>query len=311
MNINAVSFRALILPYLVVPISVFFLLWDYFFNSGKITGYLPATPESLLPFAIFFGYPHIFASLIVLTTRDYFDRLQIPLTGCVFLALILAFLTPMVLGTKVLASIFFAATIYHVIAQQAGIVKIGLHADVIGMRLWSIWKWSCIAMGFLAVGVVYLDLPWSLLVAMAIPIVACGLVLLKFAKNTMASIYLFANICLLGAVGFAAILHSPFFIVLMPRVVHDINAFTIYAAHDVARSRLAKPGPLFLAKMPEGSYALFLTPFLGLILALPFSYFLAKPMVEIFAIAFAFLHYLVEHFVWRRESPLRQYLAVR
>lgn len=311
MNINAVSFRALILPYLVVPLSVIFMLLDYFFNNGQTTANLPATPESLLPFAIFFGYPHIFASLIVLTTRDYYDRLQVPFTGCIFLALILAFLTPMVLGTKVLAYLFFAATIYHVIAQQAGIVKIGLNADIIVMRLWLIWKWSCVAMGFLAVGVVYLDLPWSLLFAMAIPIISCGLFLLKYAKSTNASIYLFANICLLGAVGIAAILHSPFFIVLMPRVVHDINAFTIYAAHDVARSRLAQSGPLFLAKMPEGYAAILLTPFLGLILAFPFSYFLAEPMVEMFAIAFAFLHYLVEHFVWRRESPLRQYLAVR
>jgi len=304
-----ISFRHLTIPYIVIPFSVVFLLWDRLANNSQITQSLPDSPEVFLAFAVFFGYPHIMASTVLLSTRDYFAALQWPLIGCALAALVFAFVTPLIWGVDGLIKMFLVATVYHVIAQQTGIAKIGLRLDPLTLRLWFVWKWSGVLVALAAIGMIYQGLHWSVMGSVFFVMLVSGLLLSRSAKDKKAALYLFANVSLLTAVGFAAIVQSPFFVVLMPRLVHDINAFTFYCFHDLSRARSSHSGPFFIKKPLSKTLAVFVTPIAAIVLAFPLTYFFESSAVATFAIAFAFFHYLTEYFVWKRGSPLRTHLT--
>lgn len=296
--------------YGIIPAVALFLLVDHVLFGERLSRSLPADPHSMQWFNLVFMLPHIFASLFTFMDRDYRQayRKRLSISVPLFAGIVLAL--PLLGAGALLMLVIAVYTIYHLINQQTGIAAIIARTKT---RSYVAWRWGSLAIYILLyttmltgnhdlTGLLQLVFP-LLVVIYVVSSFLCAL----GSKTLIGFYYILANAVMLVASYILFILNQPFFMILIPRVVHDISAFYFYVVHNSNRNS----GELhnMLSKL-RGYVAIpeyVLTPAAGVLCTAIVMFFLQK--YTFFILAFlALFHYYWEGVIWKGGSPHREYI---
>lgn len=268
----AVNSRWLLALYSVIPISLLAVLLDHLFFDFRLRELLPSNPASLVIWAVIFNFPHITSSLITLIDDEYipFYRqrflkiLLIIIAAVLFLNFAVPFLFPG-LPSAIVMALFFAFyasyTMYHVLSQQFGVGMI-LMKKPSGTAAYERWRWTgAIAASFMY-GMVFAEpvlkpialygySAYNIAAACAAVFIALstaqGLVLTKGSQRLLGTWYVYSNVAMLLATFALLMLGYGFFVIAIPRIVHDITALSIYSVHDQNRNSVKQHNYIYRA----------------------------------------------------------------
>jgi hypothetical protein len=104
----------------------------------------------------------------------------------------------------------------------------------------------------------------------------------------------------------------PFFLVLIPRFIHDATAFTVYAVHDHNRNLAEHHNVIYRTLKPLHIPPVILCLPLAIALAWYFTaYQYDSGVVMFFLVVFMLLHYYMEGHMWKRGTPHRQNVSFK
>ena len=327
----AVSFRFLLSLYGIVPLCLLVLWADKYGFNGQLRALLPSSPSHFLLFQLLFGTPHIIASnLLLLNHPDYLQTYKSKLLG-MSLFIVLAFgVGSLFIPYTVLYVITACWTVYHVLKQQHGIAKAvcRLPPQAFYLQLWL----SISAGIFIYLGVFMKNTlspeqaEWTLRLAggLSLLLLISTVYYQRLIPSQFGKSFLWAN-TLLVLVSFYVYAEQYYFLaILMPRLVHDLSAYSFYVAHDVNRhGKQADTGLYKLAQVCGVPVALVLPvfslvltyllqaygdDFVNLITQTLFSMQIYKAVTLGVIGYLALMHYYTEAFVWANGSPLRRYI---
>lgn len=328
----AVSFRFLLSLYAIVPLCVLVQLLDRFCFGFALREMLPSSPSHFLLFQILFGTPHIIASnLLIGSHGDYLAAYKNKLIGMTVFIIFFFGVGSLFIPYRVLYIITACWTVYHVLKQQHGVAK-----AVCRLPNWAFYLqlWLSVGAGiFIYMGIFLKDsltteqADWVLGVAsiltaaLLVSTVACQ----KYVPNRFGQYFLWANTLLVFSSWYVYSQQYYFLAILMPRLVHDITAYSFYVSHDVNRhgkdaenglyrfaSACHLPVPVVL---PLLSFLLtyllqaYGDDLVNLIMQTLFSTQIYKAVTLGLLGYLALMHYYTEAFVWSAGSPLRRYIS--
>lgn len=310
------SKNTLLIPYALIPLVALVPVIDLIFYGGRLTAALPESPEVVFTFTLFFIFPHIVASAMLIANRDYVTtykhRLTIGLVGSIAIGVII----PLTFGYLTLLAVFGVLTINHVIGQQVGLTRINLKVPNTTFRY---WKMSGLLLGNLVYFYIYFKGSYFLIsatsfLAIALTIFTANLLFFlkvyRTADTGDSRRFLIANQVLLLAITILAAADYSFFAILLPRVIHDVCAFMVYWVHDSNR-HIAGKGNILMTSEKSRNYTCWSTPIAALILAFPITYFYNTYYGVIVGIIIALFHYYTDGFAWKRDSLLRSYVPTK
>ncbi|NJA05193.1 hypothetical protein HC024_05535 [Methylococcaceae bacterium WWC4] len=327
----AVSFRFLLSLYGIVPICLIALGLDSWLFDHALRDALPSSPSHFLLFQVLFGTPHIVASnLLLVSHAEYLKTFQRKLLGMSAFIVLFFGVGSLFIPYRVLYLISACWTVYHVLKQQHGIAK-----AVCRLPAWAFYLqlWLSVTAGiFTYIGIFMKNSlapeQAALILQIATALTAALLAATWFCQRHVASrlgwYFLWANTLLVVASWFVYSQQYYFLAILMPRLVHDITAYSFYATHDVNRHAGHPQNALFrlteacrlpaVAVLPLLSFAL--TYWLqvhgdaavNLILQTLFSTQVYKAATLGIVGYLALMHYYTEAFIWSAGSPLRRYI---
>lgn len=330
-NKLAVSFRFLLSLYAIVPLCLLALWLDSLVFNHALREMLPSSPSHFLLFQILFGTPHIVASNLLLASHD--DYLQAYKTKLIAMTLfIIGFfgVGSLFIPYRVLYIITACWTVYHVLKQQHGVAK-----AVCRLPNWAFYLqlWLSVCAGiFIYMGIflknslepaqaeMVLQLASLLTGALLISTLVCQ----RYVPGRFGQYFLWANTLLVASSWYVYSQQYSFLAILMPRLVHDITAYSFYVSHDVNRHSEQPQNRLFKAAKAIRLPAWLVLPLLSflltyllqsygddlvnLILQTLFSTQIYKAVTLGFIGYLALMHYYTEAFVWAAGSPLRRYI---
>ena len=327
----AVSFRFLLSLYAIIPLCLAVLWLDSLAFNHALRELLPSSPSHFLLFQVLFGTPHIIASNLLLAShRDYLHTYKTKLIGMTaFIALFFG-VGSVFIPYRVLYIITACWTVYHVLKQQHGIAKAvcRLPGWAFNLQLWlSVSAGIFIYLGIFlknSLGPEQASEVLQIASVLTAGLVASTLYCQRLVPSRFGQYFLWANTLLVVSSWYVYSEQYYFLAILMPRLVHDITAYSFYVSHDVNRhGRQAENGLFRLAKRCR----------LPVAVVLPFLSFLATYLLQVYgdnAVNFivqtlfstqiykavtlgligylALMHYYTEAFVWAAGSPLRRYI---
>jgi len=314
---NNISFTSLILPYSIIFFSFVFLVVDHFLFSNSLKKFLPSSPEKLVVFQIFFITPHIIASSVTLIDREYikYYRSKLPIA-------IILFLIPFVFmnfkSAAFTGAVIWAIwTIYHVIHQQFGIGKMFLRST--HHTLYKGFTFLGLTTAILIFFSVYKKFGLfsdNITLFFLFCFITVGIFIVQTEQNKKGRVYVLLNILLItsGYIFYNQLL--PFFIILIPRIIHDCTAFYFYSKHDTNRNKTKNHNLIYrLFRKIVPIHSPIMTPVLGIMIAFPltysktFSVFNSTALTIFFGITL--VHYYTEGFMWKNGSIHRQQLSIK
>lgn len=308
----ALSGRWLIALYAIVPFCLLIALFDWLVLQGALTRVLPADPHSMRWFTLLFMLPHIFASMLILADLEYIEHYRRRLAVTLPLLLLASVALPALLGWTAFMVIIAIYTIYHLMAQQAGIAAMLAENRCLWHRLWG-------GISFVFLTVIYLLVlvpvpPGSAWIDMVLAGLGAALILSTWqaysgSRTSIGAGYICANSAMLLACLLFYYVQMPFFLILMPRVVHDITAFLVYVAHNTNRAVARAPSAMGLLQRLVPLPVMYLTPLAGIGLTVMVTYLFQSHMMVLLPFM-ALFHYHWEAVMWRSGSPLRQHLLL-
>lgn len=328
----AVSFRFLLGLYLVIPVCLILQLVDQYFLDYTIRDALPSSPGHFLLFQLLFGTPHIIASsLLLLTHPDYLKVFQKRLLFMsVFIATFFG-VGSLFIPYKALYIITACWTVYHVLKQQHGIAKAVCRLPALAFNLQvaiSVAGGCLIYLGvFLhnSLSPEQAELILTISMLMSIALFFSSLWCMRFINNAQGFWFLWAN-TLLVVVSYYFLSQQYFFMaILIPRLVHDISAYSFYVSHDYNRhnsvidthclySFVKKLRIPVVVVLPVLSFLLtyllqaYGDDFINLIMRTLFATEIYKAITLGLFGYLALMHYYSEAFIWSAGSPVRQYI---
>ena len=327
----SVSFRFLLSLYAIVPLCVLMLWLDQFGFDHALRDRLPSSPSHFLLFNILFGTPHIIASnLLLFGHADYVRTFKNKLIGMTLFIIVFFGIGSLFIPYRVLYIISASWTVYHVLKQQHGIAKAVCRLPnwAFYMQLWlSVSAGIFIYMGiFLKNSLEPAQTEWVLQIAtlLTAALLVSTVICQKYVPSRFGLYFLWANSLLVIASWYVYSEQYYFLAILMPRLVHDITAYSFYVSHDVNRHSEAPQTGLFrwaarchlpvALVLPMLSFLLtYLMQVYGddlvnLILQTVFSTQIYKAVTLGVVGYLALMHYYTEAFVWSAGSPLRRYI---
>ncbi len=327
----SVSFRFLLSLYAIVPICVLLAWLDQFTFDHALRDMLPSSPSHFLLFNVLFGTPHIIASNVLLFGHaDYVGTFKNKLVGMTLFIIVIFGIGSLFIPYRVLYIISASWTVYHVLKQQHGIAK-----AVCRLPNWAFYAqlWLSVGAGiFIYMGIFLknsLEPEQAQAVLQIATLLTAGLLLStaycqKQVCSRFGKCFLWANTCLVLASWYAYGEQYYFLAILMPRLVHDITAYSFYVCHDVNRHGAVPETGLFrLAARCHVPVAVVL-PLLSFLLTYLFQAYgdawvdwIAQTLfstsvykaVTLGLIGYlALMHYYTEAFIWAAGSPLRRYI---
>ena len=127
----------------------------------------------------------------------------------------------------------------------------------------------------------------------------------------MGSRHILANFALVGSVVLLYLMDYSFFMVLIPRVIHDLTAFAFYITHDQNRNSERTHNALYSIFDRTGIPVAILCPLLAVIFAFPLTYCMQIPWVYHLAMIAALFHYYTDGITWKREAPHREFVLLK
>ncbi len=327
----AVSFRFLLSLYVVIPLCLLLAAADRWLLAGQLRASLPSSPSHFLLFQLLFGTPHIIASNLLLAGHaDYLCEFKHKLLGMSLCIALFFGVGSLFIPYRVLYVLTACWTVYHVLKQQHGVAKAvcGLPPLAFYLQLWL-----SVAAGILIYLGVFLKNSLSPehadLVFWSSGLLS-GLLLLstlwaqRFPRTGFGKWFLWANSFLVAASWLVYAGQYYFLAILMPRLVHDITAYTFYVSHDVNRQAEGPDGWLHRAAAACGLPPAWVLPAVSVLLTFVLQqygdaavnwlteYWFSVPVYKAVSVGLigylALMHYYSEAFVWAKGSPLRRYI---
>jgi uncharacterized membrane protein YiaA len=193
-------------------------------------------------------------------------------------------------------------------------------------RAFKAWKWTALVSGvaiYLALfrelglgqiwlGAIYLD---EFLHYMAGVLSAVLIVLAVFvqrqSRTRIGRWYMWANVAMICSIFWVNELGYTLFVILVPRVIHDVTAFSVYITHDTNRNRGEPKNAVYRATRFTRLPPVILLPLLSIGLAYGLTVNEQYPLALILITTMNFLHYYFEGFIWRGPNPHRQHCSFR
>lgn len=327
----SVSFRFLLSLYAIIPACLVVLWLDQYAFQHTLRDLLPSSPSHFLLFQILFGTPHIIAgNLLLFGHADYVSRFKNKLLGMTLFIAVFFGIGSLFIPYRVLYLISASWTVYHVLKQQHGVAKAvcRLPSWAFYLQLWlSVGAGIFIYMGiFLKNSLTFEEADIVMRIASVLTgaLLISTLVCQKYVPSRFGVYFLWANTLLVVASWYVYSQQYYFLAILMPRLVHDITAYSFYVSHDVNRHGDQPQNTLFrLAAWCHMPVALVLPllsflltyvlqvygdDFVNLILQTLFSTQIYKAVTLGLIGYLALMHYYTEAFVWAAGSPLRRYI---
>ncbi len=331
-NQLAVSFRFLLSLYAIVPLCMLAQLLDQFGFDYALREMLPSSPSHFLLFQVLFGTPHIVASnLLIGSHRDYLAAYKNKLIGMTIFIIVFFGVGSLFIPYRVLYIMTACWTVYHVLKQQHGIAKAVCRLPnwAFYLQLWlSVGAGIFIYMGiFLKNDLTVEQAEWVLWVAsiLTVALIVSTLICQKYVPSHFGQWFLWANTLLVVGSWYVYSQHYYFLAILMPRLVHDISAYSFYVSHDVNRhGNHPRHGLYWLAsvcRLPVAAVLPLLSFLLTYLLQVYGDDLVNLIMQTLFATQIykavtlgligylALMHYYTEAFVWSAGSPLRRYIS--
>jgi hypothetical protein len=314
--------------YALVPLAVLIVAIDVLLLDRALQrAYLPSEPERWPFWTLIFGLPHIVASLLTMADREYLQHYRnsllwpLILFFCISIA---GYLGPQPLSYTLLFTIIATYTVIHVFSQQIGLTLMMMSTAPTVLFRW--WKWFSIGAGLalyvalygqsqfphVALGTVRLgDLLAYFAGAMSLAVVALAIPLTRQSRTKIGTWYLWANVAMI--VSAAAINSAGYtlFVILVPRIIHDVSAFIVYITHDTNRNRSQQHNALYrstrLLRLPP----ILLLPAASIAIACVLTVNQHYTLVNVFILTVSFLHYYFEGFIWRGANPHRRHMSFR
>jgi len=135
-----------------------------------------------------------------------------------------------------------------------------------------------------------------------------GVKISQSSRTKLGKYYVFGNIGMVVACYFCLEMGYSVFVILIPRVIHDITAFMIYSGHD--QNRNAKEYKNFI----HGFFSFlrippkYLNPILAISIAAAVDYFAGYRTMSMIIIFCGLFHYYMEGIIWKRDAIHRQSL---
>jgi hypothetical protein len=327
----SVSFRFLLCLYAIVPLCVLVPVFDSFGFGYALRDMLPSSPSHFLLFQILFGTPHIIASnLLIGSHSDYLAEYKNKLIGMTVFIIVFFGIGSLFIPYRALYIITACWTVYHVLKQQHGVAKAVCRLPNWGfyLQLWlSVGAGIFIYMGvFLKNSLTAEQADWVLSVASALTaaLLVSTLICQKTVPSRFGQCFLWANTLLVVGSWYVYSQQYYFLAILMPRLVHDITAYSFYVSHDVNRHGQSPQNGLYriasVCRLPVPvvlPLLSFLLTYLlqaygddlvNLIMQTLFSTQVYKAVTLGLLGYLALMHYYTEAFVWSAGSPLRRYI---
>ncbi|MCQ8102996.1 hypothetical protein NP590_02660 [Methylomonas sp. SURF-2] len=327
----SVSFRFLLSLYAIVPLCVLVLWLDRYGFQHALRDMLPSSPSHFLLFQVLFGTPHIIASnLLLFGHSDYVATFKHKLLGMTVFIAVFFGLGSLFIPYRVLYLISAAWTVYHVLKQQHGVAK-----AVCRLPNWAFYLqlWLSVGAGiFIYMGIflknsltpeqaeLVLRIAGVLTAALLLSTLVCQ----KYVPSRFGVGFLWANTLLVVASWYVYSQQYYFLAILMPRLVHDITAYSFYVSHDVNRHGDRPQTLLFrlaaLCRLPVAVVLPLLSFLLTYLLQVYGDDLVNAILQTLFATQvykavtlgligyLALMHYYTEAFIWAAGSPLRRYI---
>lgn len=327
-KLHTVDCRCLLALYGIVPLSILPVGLDLFWLDGiLLNDYLPSDPQ-LWPFwTVVFGLPHIIASTLTMADREYLGHYRHSLVKpmVIFAAIATAgYLGPQPLSMNLLFVFLAFYTIYHVLAQQLGLTLMMM--GVPPTTMFRAWKWLTIFAGFAIYIIVYgqgrlgeiqlgpitlydvLAYTAGALVALA---VVLAIRLTRYSRYTIGAWYLWGNVALIVSAFLINEIGYTVFVIMMPRIIHDLTAYTVYITHDSNRNKTEPRDIIYSLTRFSRMPAYLPLPLLSIGIAYVLTVNRDNTTVAIAIVAVSLLHYYFEGFIWRGNSPHKLHLGFR
>jgi hypothetical protein len=309
--------KKLLIPYLIIPVVLIFCLIDTFFFARSLTKNLPFSPEQVLVIALFFNIPHIVASSLLFLNGRYLSSYRRKILLGIALSVAICVTFPFTVGFYYLVLLYGFLTVNHVIGQQIGLCRVGLIK--IG-REFQGWRWSALILGNIVYAMIYF-IPTAtfenktLLVGVASSLLCMTLYfaakVYEYAVDVTSRMFLLANQAMLISIFILALSNYPFFVILIPRIVHDVCAFMVYYSHDKNRLKTNPRTPIQNVVGLVGIPAVWATPVVAVVLAFPLTVYIGTTYGEIIVIGITLFHYFSEAFAWKRGSEMRSFVQFK
>ena len=328
----AVSFRFLLSLYAIVPFCLVLQLLDHYGFNSALRDMLPNSPSHFLLFQVLFGTPHIIAgNMLLVSHSEYLQAFKNKIIGMSVFIIVFFGIGSLFIPYRALYILTACWTVYHVLKQQHGIAK-----GVCRLPHWAFYLqlWLSVSAGIFTYIGIFLNNSLSgeqaqaVLWAAGILVVAlwCSTLLCQnYVPTRFGRIFLWANTLLVLGSWYLYTEEYYFLAILMPRLVHDITAYSFYVSHDVNRHQQRPDAVLYrLADACRLPVALVL-PLLSFLLTYLlqaygdnvinfitqalFGVLIYKAVTLGFLGYLALMHYYTEAFVWSAGSPLRRYIA--
>jgi hypothetical protein len=143
-----------------------------------------------------------------------------------------------------------------------------------------------------------------------VPLTVCATLIWRGVHGWQARTYLLANQVMFLA--FLPLTHAGygFFFAIMPRVVHDLSAFSFYVAHDTNRNRVERRGFLYKVLGFTGLPPWVLLPAVSMAIGYVITTVNPGSLLQPVAMISLF-HYIMEAITWRRGALHRHSIAIR
>lgn len=315
-ELTALPRRVLLALYWVVPMSIVLPLLDGLLLGGAMKRALPIHPDDVWMWTLIFNVPHLVASSLLLLDREYLRFYRRPLSWAM-LALPVFWVTCVLTPHVTMVWITTVITTYHLLGQQVGILRMMGGGDpgrtLAPYHIMAVVTWllasNLILPDDLKLKVGLHDPRWLSLLCFA-ALTALAWPMWRRVQGRFALTYLAANHLMFAAFIPLAATGYGFFFALMPRIVHDLSAFSFYVVHDMNRNRERPRSLLYKCFGFLGLPAWVLLPCvsvgIGYVITTVNPGSLLQPIGLI-----SLFHYITEAVTWRRGGLHRQSIAVR
>jgi hypothetical protein len=276
----------------------------------------------LLVFAAFFNLPHIVASTVSFVDAEYLTHYRGRILAPALLLLVMAATCPGIYENFIFIAVLYLWTVIHVIGQQFGMIRLmakNSHKYV------DLWKWIAIALGtaiyfgtFVSGREIGSTDAWvrhaslSSALMFSVPFAWLACIVYRQAETKMGRHAVLANAAMIGSTLILYSLRYSFFLILIPRVIHDLSAFCFYVTHDLNRNRTEVPNLIYRAFISVGIPIWMLSPVVAVAVAFPLTCLYLRGVAWAYraAIALTLLHYYTDGFVWKNGSPQRRFIGM-
>jgi hypothetical protein len=309
--------KALLLVHLIVPVLLAVAILDQYVFDSVLKPHLQLTATAFLFYLLFFDLPHIVGSFVSYADKEYITQYKKQLLAVPFVVLAVYFLY--MYDFTLLFILYGLYTMWHVMRQQAGITRMFLGPAGI---LHEVWIFSAIVMyssGFFLVfkragsSVPPSDTLFVIMqAAFAVFVLLSFLYFLKVrGRQRQGLIFLGCTMAIVASGFYFLQVGYVFLTLFVLRFVHDVTAFFFYAVHDSNRNYETAPNYFYKFFKLFPVPLVVITPLFAIVVVLAFRHFGHVIFhIDLIIIALGIVHYYLEGFMWKRDSPHRRYGVV-